>query len=136
MPLNFKSLLGLWIPTLVLLLTAASPHTPFYRGSHETYGAGDWYLDLYFDLNPKTDVAALPTQKFEGFLVVGDTQEKVRGTVSRSPQGSRYFIAAQSGTFVGHATVEKGKCEPKMKFEFTSFTGTRSSGSLNGAFCP
>lgn len=129
---------GVFAPTLFLMLSAISPNSRAFMPYSESFGAGDYLLEVYFKSNPQgplRDAEGAPSG-FDGYFVNQGKEEKISGFV-RQKKGLRTYVFNSSlGRFTGMLSHQNGRCEPQMKFSIeTSGNEAPRSGALNAAFC-
>ncbi|MBI4405093.1 MAG: hypothetical protein HY537_13100 [Deltaproteobacteria bacterium] len=131
-------LLALLVPTLCLFYTFSWSRVPPMRHYHQTFGNGDYYLDVYFDLNPVGYFQrglAHQDVPFSGYLVSSDTEWPVSGRFIRKANDIHYYFASQLGLFKGILRNSETGCEPNLYFNIYKEEKAIRSGVLKGGFC-
>ncbi len=132
-----SKLIRSWIPTLCLCYAFSATTLKAYR-YHETFGAGDYYLDVYFDVNPQgyfQHGKADQKIRFNGFFVNGKSEEPISGFFTRQGGVPRYQFASSQGQFEGQLAAQTTKCEPVMNFQISDSDRRPASGAMNAGFC-
>jgi len=134
---TISKLVRSWVPTLCLCYAFSATTLRAYR-YHETFGAGNYYLDVYFDVNPRGYFqTGLAEQKirFDGFFIKGAAEERVSGYFVKRKGIPQYQFTTTQGHFEGKLQPQKARCEPVMNFQVRNRDRELDSGAMSAGFC-
>ncbi len=128
-----------WVPTLVLCYAFSATTLKAYR-YHETFGAGNYYLDVYYDVNPRGyfQKGRLEQKiRFNGFFIKGKNEASISGYFTRTAGHQIYQFDSSEGRFDGklEARSSGSGCEPTLNFQWQPQGEALETGSLPAGFC-
>jgi len=136
--MSFVQFVRVLLPSFCLFYSfypKALPSVPWYN---EAFGNNDYYLDVYYDINPNgifQKQGGLQKLRFFGYLVTGEDEERVVGVMYRFEKRCFYFFNSRQGRFVAELKPSHGGCEPALHFRIEHQGKIMAFGVLRGAFC-
>jgi hypothetical protein len=131
-------ILAVIFPSVILLTAAwwtALPDTRIYR---EVFGNDNYYLDLYYEVNPDgwlRRAAADRPVRFRGRLTTNTGDYPVTGVRQATAQGVRYEFDSSAGKFSGRLSPSDKGCEPSLRFRLQGLREPSAQGTLRAGFC-
>lgn len=120
MELTLSKLLRVLLPSICIFYTiskTASDPLAVYR---QQFGNNDYYLDLYFPINPKGTFQVSRSEgkaRFKGYFVTTTEEEEVAGFLERRSGEHFYIFQSQRGQFLGKLDQDGKGCGGGLRFE-------------------
>lgn len=134
-------ILSLALPTAILCTAAAWSSLPDARPYREVFGNENYYLDLYYEVNPDgyfKQNEPQPKVRFHGRLTTEAGEFPISGEREGRGETARYHFSWQEGKaqgrFVGRLATHARHCEPDLNFELVE-NGQHANGTLRAGFC-
>ena len=137
MELDLPKLLKLLLPTICIFYAFAAPETPKNSLYREVFGNPEYYLDVYFETNPKGifQQGVAQNLRFSGYLVHGEKQVPIDGRRVDWNGERLYLFDSQLGKFKGRLAKAERGCEPALHFQVDGANRAPASGILRAGFC-
>lgn len=137
MGFDLPKLLKLLLPTLCIFYAFSAPEAPRNSLYREVFGNPDYYLDVYFETNPKGmfQQGAAQNLRFSGYLVHGEQQVPIDGRRVDWNGERLYLFDSKFGKFKGRLAKAEGRCEPALHFQVDGAKPAPESGILRAGFC-
>jgi hypothetical protein len=129
---------AVFIPSFILLSAATWTALPELRPYREVFGNDNYYLDLYYEVNPQGWLRqGQPDQpvRFHGRLTTNSGDYPIEGARQGSPDHAHYEFKSKAGQFVGQLSKNGKGCEPSLHFRLQGAAEPSASGILRAGFC-